>query len=232
MTDRLRKTSVLALMLTALPHVLLAAPKVQRTAGQNLAVLLTVLIIALCCKLGCLAAAVLYAVLEPQKVQSGSRICSRSPARCLGKGALLLTIAFLCLGLTSVIPPPLNVVFLLPVIAATYLLMTGFAMITHGIGERLQSNMSSATIGSSAYAVLYGGSALLLINFLPVIGWALLFIASLVGLGAALDHYLAERRRKREQKRAAQNDAAQPSNPDPAGKEQPNCDDSAAPPAE
>jgi len=217
MTDRLRKTGGLAIVLSVLPHVLLAAQKVQHPPGQQLAGLLSVLIGALCCEIGILAAAVVYAVLEPQKVQAGSRISSQSPARCFGKGALLLVIVLLCLGLTSA-APGLSVIFLLPVIGAVYLLMTGFAMVSHGIGERLQSNMSSATIGSSAYAVLYGGGALLLINFLPFVGWALLFIACLVGLGASLDHWMTARREKRARKRGvgADSDAVPPDDASPA----------------
>jgi hypothetical protein len=158
------------------------------SSGQQLAGALLFLLLVVCMQSGLLAAALIYAVLDPQRVQDGSRLQRQAPWQSFRTGVLALIVLLLFAFFFSHLHPPkvLALLVWVPLVfGLAYLLLIGFTMTAHGIGERIQSNLNSRAVGSTFMAVLFGGAVLLGVTFLPLFGLVLLVVAGLVSLGTA-----------------------------------------------
>jgi len=168
---------------------LLGAGIAGQSATQQLAGSLVVLVFMVCLQLGLLAVCLVYAVLDPRQVELGSRLQRQAPLKSFVVGVVAFVILLLLAAIFAKLHPPRELAALvwLPLLCVyAYLLVTGFAMTAHGIGERIQSNLNSRALGSSFLAVLYGGGVLLCVNFLLILGQVLLFVAGLISLGSAV----------------------------------------------
>ncbi|MBT4822144.1 MAG: hypothetical protein HON70_40935, partial [Lentisphaerae bacterium] len=180
------------------------------TPGQQLAGVAMGLALVICVELGLLATCLLYAVLEPERVRAGSALQARSAFRSFGVGVLMVVILLLACGLISQMPDAISGLLAIPLLAAyTYVLIMGFTMVAHGVGDRIQSNTSSTTMGSSFFAVLYGGSILLLTNFVPFVGQLVLLIVALLAIGLGT-RSVSQRRREKKAARQAAREAVNP----------------------
>jgi len=188
MRPLLTKIALVSLALLGTPS-LQAVSFGDPSSGQHLAGALLLLLLVVCAQLGLLAAGLIYAVLEPRRVEFGSRLQRQAPWQNFRTGVIVFIILLLFSVFFANLHPPKGLAFLiwLPLLLIlAYLLIIGFTMTAHGIGERIQSNLNSRTIGSTFLAVLYGGIVLLGIAFLPVLGLVLLFVVALISLGTAV----------------------------------------------
>lgn len=182
-----------------------AGPMKAQGPGHQLAGIAMVLILAVCVELGLLALALLYAVLEPERVRTGSALQAQSVFRSFGVGILMAIILLLACALIGQMPEGLNGLIAVPLLAAyAYLFIMGFTMVAHCVGDRIQSNISSPTTGSSFFAVLYGGGILLLANFVPVVGQLVLLVVVVLSIGAAMRSISLRRQAKSAARLAAQ----------------------------
>jgi len=196
---------------------LLAAGLNTQPASQQLAGAVLALLIVVCTLLGLLAVCLIYSVLAPRRVELGSRLQRQDPRQSFSVGALVFVIYLLFAIISRELQPPksLAVLVWLPLLCVfLYLLLTGLAMTAHSIGERIQSNLNSRSLGSTFLAVFYGGSVLLCLNFLPLLGQALIFVAGLISLGTAVRVLSVERSERRKPAPAA----TPPSPPAESGK--------------
>lgn len=156
-------------------------------AGAQLTGLLVVVILVICSTVGLLAAALVLSVLTPQRIREGSRILEQSPLKTFLTGVLIALISILAMGILDAVSKPVAVIFWLPLLVAeTLLLLLGFAMVGHVVGDRIHTNTGSFRAGSSFMAVLQGGALLLALAFLPFVGWVILSVVAMLCLGAAL----------------------------------------------
>jgi len=173
------------------------------------------LVLLLCVKLGFLGTALLYAVLEPERVRTGSSLQTQASSRSFGIGVLMGGILVLACAIVSKLPDGLNGFIAIPILGAyAYLLITGFTMVSQCVGDKIQSNTASRTAGSTFFAVLYGGGLLLLANFVPIIGQIVLLIVVILSIGTATRSVSLKRREKRAARRASQ-DPVPPEAADP-----------------
>ena len=143
-------------------------------------------------ELGFLAVCLIYCVLRPRQVRLGSDIQGQTLFRsfAIGSGAVAVVILFILI--MQAVPAGLATLFWLPVLSAlAYLLVAGFTMTAHQIGERLQANFG-VPLGSSGRAVLSGGALLLLANLAPLVGQAVLLAAAVMALGVSLRCFFAK----------------------------------------
>jgi len=197
------RASVAVLLLSA--TALWAGPMKGQGPGNQLAGIAMVLVFAVCVEVGLLATALLYAVLEPERVRAGSALQAQSVFRSFGIGVLMAIILLLACALMDNMPGGIGGLLGVPLLAAyAYLFIMGFTMVAHCVGDRIQSNIASRTTGSSFFAVLYGGSILLLTNFVPVVGQLVLLVVLVLSLGAAMRSVGVRRRAKKAARAAAQ----------------------------
>lgn len=156
------------------------------TSITQLSGLIIVILLLICMKIGWLSIVSIYSLLRPQKTMKGSQVIgTRGIASFLiGLGVfvacvLIMALSKQFLGRRGIIISGPVILFLL------YLLVSGGAVIYHFIGEKIQSNMNSSTIGSSFYAVIYGGILALLVDLIPVVGWIVSFIIVAESVGIA-----------------------------------------------
>lgn len=164
-----------------------AGPLTGQPPSQQLAGFILLVCLVLFVGLGLLAAAGLYAILRPEKLKLGSLLQRQAPFRTFGAGVLGIVILVGCVGLCENLPTPLRTAVLFPLmLVAAYVMLTGFAMAAHAVGEAVQSNIGSRSLGSSLCAVFYGGGLLLLLNLLPILGQVMMGLLVLLALGAGI----------------------------------------------
>lgn len=147
--------------------------------------ILTFLLI--CLKIGWLALTLLYSVLRPQKVIKGSQSLAQNYSKSLFIGLLLLIFYLLLIKMCRLAPASYRYILLIPVFLALLShILIGFSMISHALGERIQANINSHTLGSTFFAVLYGALIILLLDFVPLLGHIVTFIIILIGMGVAV----------------------------------------------
>jgi hypothetical protein len=160
--------------------------------NPDLSNLVAVLVLGLSMGVGSLAAALLFCVLRPQSVRRGSETVRTSPGRCWLVG-LLTTLV--CTG-GFVLCKAMHRFGALPgvalALALAYGMLSGWAMVAHCVGERVQTALMAKSLGSDAMAVIYGAVPLLAVGFLPVVGQFIQLVAGLVGLGAAVSTWLVK----------------------------------------
>jgi len=197
---RIVSTSCSAYLLTALP--LWAARTGDRNAfdqlppGDKLATAVLVLLVLVCVSIGLLALMALYSLLRPRTVRHGADLLRVNPGRALGTGALAALVVVGFLALSGAVPQagPVVVAF---VVWALYLLLSGLCMVTHEIGDRLQSSLQSRGAGSVVAAVLWGGLILGLVGFVPFVGQLVQLVTGVLGLGVAVQVLMADRRTRK-----------------------------------
>ncbi len=188
--------TVSTVALTSWP-LLAAEPVKEQPPLQQLSGLLVVLVLALSIKIGVLAVCLVYSVLEPRKVQDGSKIQGQSPFRAFRVGIFVFLVMLLLAAIGSNLPGPLaGMLLLLPLVVFFYLLLSGFTMVAHCVGERIQSNINSPRLGSTFSATFTGGVPLLLIGLVPLVGQVLQFVMGLCALGTAYLCWSAARARR------------------------------------
>ena len=146
-----------------------------------------VALVLICSSVGLVVLMILYTVLRPQRVMQGGELFRRRPVHCFCVGILASVIFLVIDGLANVLPGPLRpLVWLALVLVYAHWVVSGLCMLAYDLGERLQGNLNVRSLGSSGMAVLYGGSALTLVGFLPALGQVVQFIALVSGLGTAV----------------------------------------------
>ncbi len=137
--------------------------------------------------LGVLALLLMYSVVRPQALRDGSMILAQHPVRSLLAGLLTALVLVLAVMLVQNLPEALRGLFALLVILVTvYVCVSGVAVAAHELGDRVLSNINSASVGVTFLAVLWGGLLLLLAGFVPFLGQLVQVVAGAMGLGAAV----------------------------------------------
>ncbi len=141
-------------------------------------------------KAGCLALGLLLSVLKPQKI---IRLSSGLNGRLLKSfflGIMVLVAYILLIGISTLIPKPYEGLLSIPVLLVLFIhFLLAFTAASHFLGEKIMANTSSPRSGSTFYAVLYGGTVLLVCGFFPVLGFIVLsatYITALGGTSAGL----------------------------------------------
>jgi len=173
--------------LSLLPSMAMAQGGGGQKPFQQLMGVLTILLAAFFIKGGLLALMLTYSVLKPQKVMLGTKIANQSPLRSFFLGILTFVIFLFFALIANVLPKNLAAFYALPIVLFFfYFVVTGLSMTGNCIGEKIQSNTSSCTLGSTFFAVLFGGGLLFAVNFLPFLGQLVLVVASILSLGLAV----------------------------------------------
>jgi len=166
---------------------------------DKLATVGTVAIVALCVKVGVLSLLLLCAILRPQQVRGSAAALRERPVRSFLLGLLAVLLTVVLAMVFGRFPEPLQGVFLLVLLlVVVYVLINGLCAVVHEIGERIQSSLNMASVGSTFAAVLYGGLLLSLVGLLPAIGQVVVAVAGAMGIGAALETMCRRRPAERE----------------------------------
>jgi len=141
----------------------------------------------MCTEIGLIALLGLISVLRPRQLRDGSRLVREHPLRCLGVG-LLACLAFVGVGVVSnSLGDGGKAVLLLPLfVAFLYWILFGMVFVAADVGDRVQSNVNTRSLGSGFASVLWGGVVLALIALLPIVGQGVIVLGVIVGLGAAV----------------------------------------------
>lgn len=137
--------------------------------------------------IGVLAFSLLLSVLRPQMLVKGGEICMKKPLRCLGAGFLALVLYMLYFNLLKNFSEPVRGLAGVPalVVFAVHSL-AGLAMMHWALGEKIIFNTGSRFTGSTFMSVLFGGSLLVVLNFLPIVGQIANLCFFCAGLGCAI----------------------------------------------
>lgn len=173
--------------LFCLPLLVEAGPKIKPPSTQRSLGFFGLILMIFTIKLGFMGLILLYSVLRPQHVIRGSEVLGKRYLRSFFVGLLILIVYVLLLGGTLALPNPFRGISFLIMINIFFLqAVVGFCMVSHFVGERIQANLGSGSIGSSFIAVLWGAAILLLIDLVPLLGWLVSFLVLVLSLGTAI----------------------------------------------
>jgi hypothetical protein len=151
-----------------------------RVAGFAVALMVVVA----CIGTGLLAVALLYAVLRPQTVRSGSERLRSQVFRSFIVGILSILLLLLIGANLQFLPKPLtDWLGLAGILLLAYLVVTGFVPAAHCVGENVLANLGLAGTGSDIRKILAGGGLIAAANLLPVVGQLISLLVLVCGLG-------------------------------------------------
>jgi small-conductance mechanosensitive channel len=161
-----------------------AAVKLRQPPVQQLAGIATAIVVLACIAAGLLAIAVLYAVLKPRAVRAGSDLLRGRVLRSFGLGLLTLLVLGLLAANLRFFPKPVSDWFALAgAVFLAYVVLTGFTVAAHCIGENILANTGAAGTDSDIRKILLGGGLVVLTNLLPIAGQLVTVIILICGLG-------------------------------------------------
>ncbi len=174
-----------------------AAETGGQPVGQQLAGLLSVIILALCIMVGLACVCVCYTVLTPTVVRSGGESLRSAPLKTFGVG-LLAALAFaLCGAVAGALGGAGGVLGLVLAVLVTYLSISGLTMTCHCLGDRLLNSLASEKAGYDIPRVAWGAGLLFGVNFLPAVGQIVFAVALVCALGTAVRSGFERRRRRK-----------------------------------
>ncbi len=162
-------------------------PHDPKTILLTVAFMLVIGCILVLVKAGCLALGLLLSVLKPQKIIRLSSGLNGKLLKSFIIGILIVVAYFLLLGISNFIPEKFRGFLTIPVILLLFIhFILAFTVISHFVGEKIMANIASHKVGSSFFAVLYGGIVILLCGFFPIFGIIVSGIIYIVALGGTL----------------------------------------------
>ncbi len=184
MTMHKRQIPTIALFLLS-PALLANDELAELPVDQRLTAILLVAVLGIAFCFGVVALALVYCLLRPPAVRHNDLMLREHPVRSLFAGAIGIAIMVLFWALTEAVPV-IGLISLAVTLAVLYLSVAGLAGFCHCLGDKLLSNINSRFGGSSFAAVLGSGILLSLLILLPVVGWILQGLFTVIGFGAAV----------------------------------------------
>ncbi len=178
--------TMLALMLLTLCQAN-GAPAVGLQPVEQVARLVSLILIVTCFSAGLVAILALYSMWRPAQVRHGSAHVRNRPLHCAIAGLLSLAILVGMIALAANIPEPVQgLLVIVTLCLAAVLLVRGGSMIAYDVGDRMLASMSSRFLGSVLASVLLGGTVILLAGYLPILGQVIQLLLFVMAAGAAL----------------------------------------------